>query len=265
MRKEDESKQSFFLDVFDDVSHLEKGVLHEIIKNLAPNRYEEIIHYFSINPYASRAEDIEVLTKNMHSLRPIISKMDPMNISRLSLGIVKKDMNSSRSAHSYFVVGLIFLIAFIAIGLWIIRKYGDSSDRREDDLDVGVLPPQANKLPATLCLVVPCNRIAPSLRPQLAIEGRLSSNDATILIDNAVYFLATAAEEKYTPPLNRDWQALPEGSDLFVRLFIPEGGQIIETDLKRNLSRSVSGQSDISIEEIGLLNDLDDLEKFYQA
>ncbi len=74
-------------------------------------------------------------------------------------------------------------------------------------------------------------------------------------------------ETKYDPriPANNDWRAFPENGDLFVQLYIPDGGDLIGDDLKRSLSRRISDKEIITIEKIALLSDFNGLQDFNRA
>jgi hypothetical protein len=254
-----------------DVQDRNKGALYECIGVLAPESADEIRRRFSIKPSGSFYDDLQVLSQ-IPSFRPILERIDPiMNIRDIPVvsGFIRKSMDLTRFFNPASSAGAIVFVALVLLGLWNLRQSKDKSITSSGERERGTVL-QRKRLSADLCLVIPCSRITQSLRSQLrnncSIGNDFPPNETATLVNDSVYFLAIASVNEPILQLNHNWRDFPEGSDLFVRLRISDGEGIINTDLKRKLSQAISLRDQIiSIEEIGLLNDFNGLEKFHQA
>ena len=258
--------------VLHDVKDRKEGVLYACVEIMAPENLNEIIEHFSINQSASFYDDLQVLN-NVSSFQPILKRVDLMNIRNLSVvGLERKalDWNPGLS------VGLIVVVALIVVSLYSFlgdedvlgikqarNQIGEWWHRNNIDNNQHTSSPR-EKCGADLWLVIPCKRIDSFLRKDL-LDNNISYNK-TVLIDESVCFLATETT-KYDPriPDNNDWRAFPEGGDLFVQLYIPDGGDLIGDDLKRSLSRRIADKETITIKKIALLNDFSGLQDFNRA
>jgi hypothetical protein len=273
--QEDEFSHIFERDLLErtlkDIQGRTEGALYECIGLLAPDSAPGIRRRFSIKPFNSFYDDLQVLNQTPF-FRPILKRIDPtMNVREISFvkGLLEKSMDLIRFSNPASSAGAIVVVALLLLGLSSLRRSkeeGRTSSREGE----GATGPLRKRRSADLCLVIPCNRITQSLRSQLLnnYEGKdFPPNETTTLVNDSVYFLATASTEKPRLQLSlKKWQDFPEGDDLFVRLSISDGEEILNTDLKRMLSRAISLKEQvISIKEIGLLNDLNDLENFHQA
>lgn len=267
--------------VFNKVKDRKEGVLFTCIGTMAPKDASEIISHFSINPSASFYDDLQVIESP--SFQPVLTGIDPMNIRNMSLiGLVKKSItwNSSLS------VGLIIVLALVIVGLWNLPRRDEmglfkkrspqpkkpvnrrlGAQQASNPEETNPVDSQYEDRQADLCLVVPCRRIETSLQKQLRPGKLLLRNAAVTLVEDSVYFLATESAKNGISEINLsdDWKDFPEGSDLLVQLHVSDGNDLIGVDLKRSLSRAISNKEEITIEKIGLLNDLNNLEKFHRA
>ncbi|WP_121971015.1 hypothetical protein [Leptolyngbya sp. BC1307] len=116
-----------------------------------------------------------------------------------------------------------------------------------------------------LCLVIPCNRIASDLRSQMDQGKELSASDTITLVDNSAYFLVAKSREEPMFQLDENFKEFPEDGYLFIRLRISNGGDLTKIDLPGSLSRALSSQEPMAIQEIGLQQDFSNLEKFHRA
>lgn len=268
--------------VFNEVKDRKEGVLFTCIKIMAPENANEIVNHFSISRYASFDDDLQVLSESS-SFQPILTKVEPMNIRNMPLiEWMKKPINWNSS----FSVGLIIVSALVIISLWNllrrddmkfggliangVKKIGGKISRNQHAGRTEAndsMTPQYVERQADLCLVIPCKRVELFLQKYLRSSKSLSSDHAVALVNESVYFLATESAENDISKINLSdgWEDFPEGSDLLVYLHIPHGNDLIEVELKRSLSRAMSAKEEITIQEIGLLNDLNNLEKFHRA
>ena len=256
--------------VFNEVKDREEGVLYTCIKELAPANADKISQYFNVSDRASLKDDLQVLGQ-IPSFRPILERMDQLamikNISPLKGLIEMTTMGVTSLLNRNFVIGSILLISLVLLGYWSAIVGKKKNNKRGDQRKNGGRTLASEAHPASLCLVIPCNRIAQSLQDSLS-RNELSSSETAILIDESVYFLATASAESCSPTIQRDdgWKDFPEGSDLFVQLHIPDGGELLTADLKWSLSQAVSAKEQfIDIKKIGLRQDFNNLEKFHRA
>ncbi len=260
-------------EVFKKVKDRETGVLYACIKELAPNDVDNISQRFNIGDRASLRDDLKLLWQTP-PFQPVLEIMDSLStIKRIPPLKVFIEMATTTTTgvigfmNRDFFIGAILFISLVFLGYWSVigRKEKEinrnSKKRRNQNKAL-----ESESHPVSLCLVVPCNRITPSL--QKCIPSRsLSSNETATLIDESVYFLATT-EETFSLAIQGDdsWKGFPEGSDLFVQLHIPDGDEILTADLKWSLSQAVSAKEQlIKIKKIGLRKDFSNLEKFHRA
>ncbi len=274
-----EKGYSYILEkVLHDVKDRKQGVLFNCIKIMASENSDEIINHFSISSSASFYDDLQVLN-DIPSFQPVLKRVDPMNIRSLSVaGLAQKSLDWLNPG---FSVGLIIIAALVVVSLWNFKQRNDmglinrgreflgnriGNSKNENDLqETDSIRSQNKECEADIWLVIPCNRIDLSLRKDLS--NKSISYNKTVLIDESVYFLATEKAKKYDPriPVNNDWRGFPEGGDLFVQLYIPDGGDLIGDDLKRSLSRKIADKEIITIEKIALLSDFNGLQEFNRA
>lgn len=269
--------------VFNEVKDRETGVLFTCIGLIDKENSKEIIEYFSISSSASFYDDLQVLRENP-SFQPILTKIDPMNIRNFPLmELAKAPVNQNSS----FSIGLIIVSALVIIGLWdllgrdgmvfkqMMKRAGTLANSVKNIGKSQAISAESNifsdsrqeECRANLCLVVPCERIELSLQRELHPGGLLLPEKVVGLINNSVYFLAEEPESNDISRIRFEdsLEGFPEGSDLFVQLQILDGSNIIGADLKRSLSRAISTKEEITIKKIGLLNDLNNLERFHRA
>ncbi len=265
--------------VLDEVKDLKKGVLFRCIEIMAPESAIEITKQFSIDSSNSFHDDLQVLNQ-IPSFQPVLKSIDPMNIRSMSLivGLAKKPVNWNPSIS----VGAIIVVALVAISLFNLQRRNDMGSIRPFkwmgnrlNAVIGVDTQRENETQssshveraANLWLVIPCNRLKQPLRDRLCLEYSSSTDETVTLLNESVYFLAKASSENNMPGIQRNdgWKDFPEGGDLFVRLHIPDGDDLIDVKFQRRLSRSLPGKEGITIKEIGLLDNLNNLEKFHRA
>ena len=124
---------------------------------------------------------------------------------------------------------------------------------------------QALEYSADLCLVVPCNCIPLDLRDQMDREKELSADDTITLVENSAYFLVTKSCKEPMFQLDNNFKDFPEDEYLFIRLRISNRRDLMKIDLPGSLSRAISSQEPMVIQEIGLRQDFSNLEKFHRA
>lgn len=259
--------------IFSKVKDRKEGVLYTCIKELDSDNASEISEYFKISPENSLGDDLQLL-RHIPSFQPILARMDWLAAIKdipLLRGLVEM---TTMGIHSFlnrnFLIGVVLFAALVILGFWSLmgrnNKSGGRGSRRRDNErasshDVG------DSSPASLCLVIPCNHIEPSLQKCLS-ERNIRSRQTADLIDESVYFLVTEPAKSYSPTiqLNDSWKDFPDGSDLFIQLHIPDRNDLTDVDLKWSLSRAVSAKDQfIEIKEIGLRQDFNNLEKFHRA
>jgi hypothetical protein len=249
-------------EVLKEIKDLKKGALYKCIEILEPGRARAIREAFEISPNSSLSDDFRLLNK-IPPVQPIFKRIDPMSIRKLPM--MEPFRRVADSWDNNFSAGLIIVIALLLIGLW---RFQQSKDiiRTPRQRSADTTPLQREEPEADLCLVIPCNRITLPLRDHMHLESKLSANETATLVDNSVYFLVTASKEGSMFQFNENFKDFPEDRDLFVRFRISDGEELIRVDLKRSLSRAIdSSQGPIIIKEIGLLRDLNNLEKFHRA
>ena len=181
----------------------------------------------------------------------------------------------------------IVMIALAVIGLYFIgqskknssEKGNDSTSKfsRDESLpetwdeqssyqeDERTMPQQGLKRSADLCLVVPCNCIATDLRGQMDQGKELLADDTSTLVEKSAYFLVTKSREEPMFQLDKNFKDFPEDGYLFIRLRISDKENLMKIDLPGSLSRAISSQEPMVIQEIGLRQDFSNLDKFHRA
>ena len=167
----------------------------------------------------------------------------------------------------------ILFASIIAVPLIILRALQQqlvvcrSKQEESGSQETGSVRTHNGKHEADLWLVIPFKRIQPTLQNRLRQGGEFSADEAVTLVNDSAYFLATETAEHYNPhiPNNNDWQGFPEGGDLFIQFYIPDGGNLIRDDLKRSLSRKIADKEIITIERLALLNNFNGLQDFNRA
>lgn len=276
-----EKGYSYILEeVLRDVRDRKEGVLYACIEIMAPENLDEIIEHFKISQSASFYDDLQVLN-NVPSFQPVLKRVDPMSIRSLSVaGLAQKTLGWNLAGSS---VGLIIVAALVVFSLWNFQQRNDmwtidrvqkfvgnrfGNGKNESDLQkTNSICSQDEECEADLWLVIPCNRIQLALQNLLREDGEFSADETITLVDDSVYFLATETAKHYNPriPDNNDWQSFPEGGDLFVQFYVPDGGDLIGDDLKRSLSRKIADKKEITIVKKALLNDFNGLQEFHRA
>lgn len=267
---------SVLIRVFNKVQDRKEGVLFACIELMDKKKSKEIVEHFSINPSASFYEDSQVLAQTS-SFRPVLKKIDPMNIRNMPLiGWAKKPMDWNPSLS----VGVIVVLALVIVGLWSLQQSDDmrnifgsrkeEPNRKDRSQQVGGIRVdnfRAEDHQSDLYLVVPCNRIKSSLQSCLQLNTSLPFDQAITLVDDSVYFLAEKSEVNSISriALSDGWNSFPEDSDLLIQLRISEEKELVGIDLKRSLSRAISEKSKITIKKIGLLNGRSNLQGFHRA
>lgn len=157
----------------------------------------------------------------------------------------------------------IVVVALAVVGLYFVGQNKKASSRKES-----IITPksrQALKCSADLSLVIPCNFITPDLRDQMLPGKELSADDTITLVDSSAYFLVAKSREEPMFQLDENFQDFPEDGYLFIRLRISNDEDLTKIDLPGSLSRALSSQEPMVIQEIGLRQDFSNLEKFHRA
>lgn len=272
--KPEEDYSHILKEVLHEVQDLDRGVLFTCITIMAPENSKEIIKHFAINPSASFYDDLQVLNK-IPSFQPVLKRVEPMNMrSPYIEGLVRKPLDWSPS----FSVGLIIVVALVIVSLYSFLGHNDVWGRKQRgkveeqlkkvwpgndrDNNQHTSSPQ-EKCGADLWLIVPCKRIDSFLKEDL-LKKSIPLKKTVTLVNDSVYFLAKSIEDTNPPKIQTDdgWKEFPEGGDLLIQLRISDGGDLIGEDLKRSLSQKIDAKEEITIEKIGLLSDLNNLQEF---
>jgi hypothetical protein len=268
-------------DVWREVKYLEKGVLYKTISILDKENAEAICKKFEIKNDARITKDLQALNQikslrnpsNNTPMKPIIEAHDlaqakidsaiensPDNILVQSVNFIRQNLTNELEIAS------IISIALITIALYTL-KYGKQSSHQERSSRATIIDNPTSD--AVLCLAVPISRIDPELKRILVVESKVTVEEIKLLVDKSVYFIA--CDESNLDRYNRKALNLSEESieyaetgDVYIQLYVPNGEGIIGQDLKRSLSRNLPDYK-ATIEDIAILNDLTNIDRFHRA
>ncbi|MCW5315399.1 hypothetical protein GTQ43_16755 [Nostoc sp. KVJ3] len=263
MRDHNNDLESRYKQILDKISpQIEKesfGILHTVIHIILQKEKanaDKICSDFKINKLTSLETDFNFADKVIH--KPV----------ELHL----KLLTYQQSEREKIMKSWIVLIACVLVGALGCIKFLENTQKQEDKRQgrnngktrqtekvVPVVPPQP--VTAALCLVVPAS-VASTIKDQPRINTYLIE----ALIDKASYFMCTNLEIAELLKLeftNEDITKISENREVFVRINIQNGQEMIGKTstyiLKRNLSSSGEG----NVVTLAPLKNLSGLEKFY--
>lgn len=288
--------------VWENVKSRKQGILYTTIFILIPEEANVICEDFGIKPSNFLNEDIQTLHKIKH-LSDLSNKMPMKyainlygaaitagNVVTTGIDAIKKlDKNSinnsteiqslpennsniSTDNASYLlgfkitndlIVQFVIGIGLIVIGLHLWNRYRN----QPNPSSISSQPTETtSKADAFICLVVPTNRIDPLFHNLILPGEELTVEQTQCLIDKSVYFIACAEENlyKYVDRLNFGKRIdYAEQGDVYIKLFLPAGKDVINGKTKGSLSRNVL--TNAIVKEVYLLKNLDNIEQFHRA
>lgn len=268
-------------DVWREVNDLETGVLYKTIYILDKENAKGICETFGIEDDARITKDLQALNQikslrnpsNNTPMKPIIEAHDlaqakidsaiensPDNIFVQSLNFIRQNLTNDLEIAS------IISIALIAIALYTLKQ-GKRSSHQERPSRATIIDNTTSD--AVLCLAVPISRIDPELKRILILKSKITVEKIRLLVDKSVYFIACNESNLYRynrKALNLSEESIEyaEDGDIYIQLYVPNGEGIIGQDLKRSLSRNIP-DCKATIEDIAILNDLTNIDRFHRA
>jgi hypothetical protein len=267
-------------DVWRKVEGRKTGVLHETISILDKQNARDICKFFEIKEDARITEDLQTLNQikflrnpsNNTPMKPIIEAHDlaqakidsaiehsPDNILVQGVNFVRQNFTN------HLEIASIISIALIAIALYTLKQGNRSSNQESSTANII----DNSKTDAVLCLAVPINRVDPELKKILVLESKLTVEEIKLLIDKSVYFIAceeSKVDDYNRKALNLSGESIEyaEDGDVYIQMHIPTGEDIIGENVKGILSENLP-DSKATIEDIAILNDLTNIDRFHRA
>lgn len=253
-------------EVWEEVKDLRRGVLYKTVFILAPENARDICQLFDIQASDDINDDIQALDR-IQIFQDVLNAFDPLKVrSRFNIYKLLQQPMGNLIDINALSIKIIIGIGLIAVALYLLLNYSQKKPTRRSSSQPSPIA-DVPKGDAVLCLVVPTNRIDPGLRNSLIPDVELTAEQTKLLIDKSVYFIACADRDldNYIGGLNLSQSQInyAEDGEIYIRLFLLEGGKTIGKEIKRSLSNNLPDNA--IVQGVYLLNDLSNIDRFHRA
>lgn len=268
-------------EVWKEVKDLKRGVLYRTIFILDPQNAIHICEAFGVQEFDKFNEDIHTLNRikylsDLLNETPMKQAINLRNTGSPELEPFTRGNSDNLTDKLSNLLGfsnpvdLTIRLAIIGIALILIALYLLNRRKQPNSQNISTQLPDSSivKSDAILCLVVPTKRIDREFRNILLSKDRLTQEVTKALIDKSVYFVACENKDldSCAGELDLSNQSIDYdlNGDIYIELFIPLGGSIIDNDMKRMLLRNLPVDNAI-VRKIKLLNTLSNIDLFHTA